>query len=64
MELGDARRTRQLIKMMEDRSASPTGSVPPEWRVEDQGCLPFAGQPRGGLAGNSGGPYHANGRAG
>lgn len=28
VELGDARRTRRLIKLVEDRSAAPTGSIP------------------------------------
>ena len=28
MELGDARRTRRLIKLVEDLSARPTGSIP------------------------------------
>ena len=28
VELGDARRTRRLIKLVEDLSARPTGSIP------------------------------------
>ncbi|MBK8753118.1 IS4/Tn5 family transposase DNA-binding protein [Candidatus Contendibacter odensensis] len=28
LELGDARRTRRLIRRMDDLSAAPTGSIP------------------------------------
>ena len=28
LELGDARRTRRLIRLMDDLSAQPTGSIP------------------------------------
>ena len=64
LELGDARRTQRLIKLVDDLSAQPTGSIPLAcggW--PNQGRLPVAGQPGGGVARDPGRPYHADGGA-
>ena len=44
LELGDARRTQRVIKLVDDLSAQPTGSIPlVRGLAGDQGCLPVAG---------------------
>jgi len=48
LELGDARRTQRLIKLVDDLSAQPTGASRwPAGLAGDQGRLPVAGQPGG-----------------